>query len=88
MSLHGRSPKEIASDDTVMAVPEGSNEVASRFFSDEEDDQRRTALCEAIEALLDAAPGPQTLPGCKRAGSHKPSGRGRSSSIGVDRGSL
>jgi hypothetical protein len=52
MSRHGSSPKEIASDDTVMTV----QEVASRFFPNEEDDQQRTALCEAIEALLDAAP--------------------------------
>ena len=57
MIRHGRSPKEIASDDTVMTVPDGPQEVASRFFPDEEDDQRRAALCEAIEAFLNAAPG-------------------------------
>jgi hypothetical protein len=51
MSWHG-SPKESASDDTVMTVADGPNEVASRFFPNEEDDQQRTALCEAIEALL------------------------------------
>jgi hypothetical protein len=50
MSRHGRSPKEIASDDTVMT--DGPSEVASRFFPNEEDDQQRAALCEAIEALL------------------------------------
>ena len=57
MSRHGRSLEEIASDGTVMTMPEGPQEVASRFFPDEEDDHRRAALCEAIEALLDAVPG-------------------------------
>jgi hypothetical protein len=57
MSRHDPSPKEIASDDTVMTVHEGPQEVASRFFPNEEDDQQRAALCEAIEDLLDAAPG-------------------------------
>ena len=53
MSRHGRSPKEIASDGPVMiTMPDGPNEVASRFFPNEEDDQQRAALCEAIEALL------------------------------------
>jgi hypothetical protein len=52
MSQHGRSPKEIASDDTVLTVPDGPEEIGSRFFPNEEDDQQREALCEAIEALL------------------------------------
>jgi len=52
MSWHGRNPNEIASDGTVMTMPDGPSEVASRFFPNEADDQQRAALCEAIEALL------------------------------------
>jgi hypothetical protein len=56
MSRRYRSPNEIASDGTVMTMPDGPDEVALRFFPNEEDDQQREALCEAIEALLDTAP--------------------------------
>jgi hypothetical protein len=42
---------------------QGPQEVASRFFPSEEDDQQRAALCEAIEALL--AGEDETTPGAR-----------------------